>query len=169
VRKALANLGLDAERAQALGVRVLKLGMVWPVDPYIVRQFARGLRTVLVVEEKRPLVEDQVRSILYGAPAAPQVLGKVRTGHLFDASPAWFFPNAGEINALMVTRVLSQLLAERDPSLANWQAPPNTVALQSTPAVRRTPSFCSGCPHNRSTKLPPGSRTLGGIAAMACS
>lgn len=163
VRKALANLGLDAERALAAGVRVLKLGMVWPVDPEIVRQFARGLRTVLVVEEKRPLVEDQVRSILYGAPDAPRVLGKVRTGHLFDASPAWLFPNAGEINALMVTRVLSQVLAERDPSFANWQAPPNTVALQSTPAVRRTPSFCSGCPHNRSTKLPPGSRTLGGI------
>jgi len=154
VRKALANLGLDAERAQALGVRVLKLGMVWPVDPEIVRQFARGLHTVLVVEEKRPLVEDQVRSILYGAPDAPRVFGKVRTGHLFDASPAWLFPNAGEINALMVTRVLSQLLAERDPSFASWQAPPNTVALQSTPAVRRTPSFARAA----RTTAPPSCR-----------
>ncbi len=163
VRKALQSLGIDEERAAALGVRVLKLGIVWPVDPEIVRRFARGLKTVVVVEEKRPLIENQVRSILYAGEGAPKVIGKVRDGHLYDETRSWVFPNFGEVNSTMVAQLLSELLAERDPVFASWKAPVITLDPKAAAAVRRTPSFCSGCPHNRSTKLPPGSRVLAGI------
>ena len=184
VRKALFDLGIDEQRAVALGVRVLQLGLIWPVEPEIVRHFARGLKTVVVVEEKRPLIENQVRSILYSADGGPRVIGKVRDGYLFDTERAWVFPNFGEIDATMVARLLAELLVERDPSFASWQArASNSIvtanaasgalsgaaagaapsAAAGAAAVPRTPSFCSGCPHNRSTKLPAGSRVLAGI------
>ena len=163
VRKALQSLGIDEERAAALGVRVLKLGMVWPVDPEIVRRFARGLKTVVVVEEKRPLIENQIRSILYAGEGAPKVIGKVRNGYLYDETRSWVFPNFGEIKSTMIAQLLSELLAERDPTFASWKAPAIALDPKATVAVPRTPSFCSGCPHNRSTKLPTGSRTLAGI------
>ena len=165
VRKALRMLDIDAAGAAALGIRVLQLGVVWPVDPEIVRRFAAGLKTIVVVEEKRPLVEDQLRSILYATEGAPRVLGKVGPGqHLYDATPRWVFPNHGELTAAMVARVLADLLAERAPGLSARlpgavRAPEAPVAV----AIARTPSFCSGCPHNRSTKLPAGSRALAGI------
>ena len=163
VRKALHALGIDERRASELGVRVLKLGVVWPVEPSIVREFAQGLDTVVVVEEKRPLIEDQLRSILYGTPGAPRILGKVDQGHVFDASPSWLFPNFGELTAAMIAGLLARLLHARDPDLAARvpRAPGLPAAL--LPAVPRTPSFCSGCPHNRSTRLPEGSRALAGI------
>jgi len=163
VRKALYSLGLDEEKAAALGLRILKLGVVWPVEPEIVRQFAQGLDTVVVVEEKRPLMEQQVRSILYGMERAPRIIGKVKDGHIYDAQPHWMFPNFGEISAHTVAGLLAELLAHKDPGLPSrvvrLPAPDPSVA----PAIARTPSFCSGCPHNRSTKLPEGSRALAGI------
>jgi indolepyruvate ferredoxin oxidoreductase len=163
VRKALFDLGIDAERASRLGIRTLQMGMVWPVEPDIVRRFARGLKTVIVVEEKRPLVEDQVRSILYGTPDAPRVIGKVRDGYLFDARREWVFPNFGETRPAMISQLLAELLADREPSFAQWRPPATAAGATASPAVPRTPSFCSGCPHNRSTKLPAGSRVLAGI------
>ena len=84
--QALGNLGL-ADNGAALGLRLLKVGMVWPLDPVIVRDFARGLDLIVVIEEKRPLLEDQIRSILYGDPRAPRIVGKYFDGLAFDASP----------------------------------------------------------------------------------
>ena len=161
LRKALADLGLDGD-AITPGVRVLKLGMVWPVEPQIVREFAKGLDTVVVVEEKRPLIENQVRSILYGAPGAPRVLGKAREGNLYDATPDWLFPTWGEIRPATISQILVSLLDARGQPHTPWTAPAPLRAANA-PAVMRTPSFCSGCPHNRSTKLPAGSRALAGI------
>lgn len=163
VRKALHALGLDEEQAAGLGLRILKLGVVWPVEPEIVRRFAEGLTTVVVVEEKRPLIEAQVRSILYGGASTPQIIGKVRDGHLYDAQPHWMFPNFGEITANAVARLIAELLAHREPGLPA-RVPRAPVADPTlAPAIARTPSFCSGCPHNRSTKLPAGSRAIAGI------
>lgn len=163
VRKALHALGLDEEQAAALGLRILKLGVVWPVEPEIVRRFAEGLTTVVVVEEKRPLIEAQVRSILYGGGSTPQIIGKVRDGHLYDAQPHWMFPNFGEITANTIARLIAELLAHREPGLPA-RVPRAPVADPTlAPAIARTPSFCSGCPHNRSTKLPAGSRAIAGI------
>ncbi len=81
--QALGNLGL-ADHGASLGVRLLKIGMVWPLDSVIVRDFARGLDLIVVVEEKRPLLEDQIRSILYGQPRAPRIVGKYFDGPAFD-------------------------------------------------------------------------------------
>ena len=161
VRKALFDLGIDEKRAEELGVRALQIGMVWPVEPGIVREFARGLETVVVVEEKRPLLEEQVRSILYGMPDAPKIIGKVGDGYIYDAKPQWVFPNFGETKPSMVSQQLARLLAAHHPEFADWR-PPQAVTA-TTPPVPRTPSFCSGCPHNRSTKLPEGSRAMAGI------
>jgi indolepyruvate ferredoxin oxidoreductase len=170
VRAALYKLGLQAGERSAGGVRLLKIGMVWPLDPEIVRCFAKGLRTIVVVEEKRPQLETQIRAILYGVPDAPAIIGKVREGNLFDTAPSWVFPNYGEITPAAIAAVLAGLAeTEREPESSGATRPAlvegGSAGPEATrpPAVVRTPSFCSGCPHNRSTKLPAGSRALAGI------
>ncbi len=163
VRKALHSLGIDEARAGALGLRILKLGVVWPVEPSIVREFAQGLDTLVVVEEKRPLIEQQVRAILYGGDSAPRIIGKVRDGHIHDAHPRWLFPNFGELSGAGVAALLAELLAGQAPELAARVRTAQSVATTLPAPIPRTPSFCSGCPHNRSTKVPEGSRVLAGI------
>jgi len=165
VRKALHMLGLDEEKAADFGVRLLKIGAIWPLEPGIVREFAQDLETVVVVEEKRPFLETQVRAILYGQANAPRLVGKVRGGHIYDAQPQWQFANFGEIAAHSVAALIAELLHARAPHLAArvQQATALQAAASAAAAVPRTPSFCSGCPHNRSTRLPEGSRVLAGI------
>ena len=162
--QAMANLGLTEERAQALGIRLLKIGMTWPLDPVIVQEFARGLDTLIVVEEKRPILEDQVRAILYGGASTPRIIGKYASATVFDPERgAAAFPNAAELSPLIVAKVLSDVLRAADAHCGL-----NAIDLPAqrgpTPGVpMRLPSFCSGCPHNRSTKVIDGSRALAGI------
>src|SRR5271165_6786426 len=161
--QALGNLGV-ANNGAALGLRLLKVGMVWPLDPVIVRDFARGLELIVVVEEKRPLLEDQIRSILYGGARAPRVVGKYFDGAAFDPSQgAPAIPNYGETTPELVAAVLVGALARHDPN-CSLSAPetPGTM-LGNRPAPVRSPGFCAGCPHNRSTLVPEGSRALAGI------
>ncbi len=109
--QALGNLRGDD--GAALGLRLLKVGMVWPLDPVIVRDFARGLDLIVVIEEKRPLLEDQIRSILYGDPRAPRIVGKYFDGLAFDSSPgAAAIPNFGEITPELVAGVLVKAVSE---------------------------------------------------------
>ena len=160
--QALGNLGGDD--GAALGLRLLKVGMVWPLDPVVVRDFARGLDLIVVIEEKRPLLEDQIRSILYGDPRAPRIVGKYFDGLAFDASPGSpAIPNYGEITPELVAGVLVKAVSEHDPNcgLSAPEAP--GAALSNRPAPMRSPGFCAGCPHNRSTPVPEGSRALAGI------
>src|SRR5271165_3601911 len=160
--QALGNLGVANDGA-ALGLRLLKVGMVWPLDPVIVRDFARGLELIVVVEE-RPLLEDQIRSILYGGARAPRVVGKYFDGAAFDPSQgAPAIPNYGETTPELVAAVLVGALARHDPN-CSLSAPetPGTM-LGNRPAPVRSPGFCAGCPHNRSTLVPEGSRALAGI------
>ena len=111
VLQAMGELGIDDDRAEALGLRLLKIGMVWPLDPQIVRQFAAELQTILVVEEKRPILEDQLRAILFDAADRPTVIGKHRGAAGFDAQPGpVVFPSAGEISPALVAQVLCSLL-----------------------------------------------------------
>lgn len=167
VQQAFASLGLDAARQAALGIRTLKMGLVWPIEAEVVREFARGLSTIVVVEEKRPLLEDQIRAVLYGTANAPAIIGKHAGGHFLSPERGEpVFPNAGEINPNLVVAVVARLLAEQ--AQAAGQACP--VALPEGASVTapsgapvRAPSFCSGCPHGRSTKVPDGSRALAGI------
>jgi indolepyruvate ferredoxin oxidoreductase len=164
VQQAFAALGLDGARLEQLGVRTLKVGMVWPLDPHVVREFARGLSTVLVVEEKRPLLEDQIRSALYGTADAPAIVGKHASGPVFaDDRGARVFPNAGEIDPALVARALVDCLRALEPGCPIGDPVGLAGPKVAGPSPVRAPSFCSGCPHGRSTKLPDGSRALAGI------
>ena len=170
--QAMANLSLADERAAAMGIRLLKIGMTWPLDPEIVREFARGLRTIVVVEEKRPVLEDQIRAILYGSESAPAIVGKYVDSYAWDARRGPLaFPNAGETSPALVAKVLVEVMREGLPGCDLADAPPQAGAPAAglpgagpaAGAPMRMPGFCSGCPHNRSTRLPEGSRALAGI------
>jgi indolepyruvate ferredoxin oxidoreductase len=165
VRQALEELGLDAARCQALGLRVYKIGLAWPLATDGALAFARGLAEVLVVEEKRAFIEDQLAKALYALPAAqrPRLSGKT------DERGAPLLPSAGELGPALVARAivarlsaLGELPSElslRLQRLLDLEA----LARETKSAMARTPFFCSGCPHNRSTTLPEGSMALAGI------
>lgn len=160
--QALEGLGADDHGQPAPRVRLLKVGMVWPLDPEIVRRFAKGLKKIVVIEEKRPILEDQVRAILYGTMDAPQIIGKYVSHGVFDADRGGAaLPNCGELSPALILPVLLNALG----LAARSQAKPAPVAQGGLPV--RPPSFCSGCPHNRSTKVIPGSRALAGIGCHA--
>ena len=162
VRQALRDLGLDDEALRRSGVRLLRLGMVHPLQRDLVRGFAEGLDTVLVVEEKTPFIESAIRDALYRLPGAPEVIGSA------DATGAPLVPVAGEITAGTLAGPLRRVLRLR-PEVAERLAPPRLATrpvLELLP-VARTPYFCSGCPHNRSTLLPEGSVAGGGIGCHA--
>ncbi|PZO74579.1 MAG: indolepyruvate ferredoxin oxidoreductase family protein [Mesorhizobium amorphae] len=163
VREALAELGIDESRAEALGLRLFKVGCPWPLDIEHIRDFARGLEAIVVVEEKRSLIETQVREHLYGTAMQPTVVGKrdERGGPLFPAKGA-LDPN--EIAVALGERVLriaghSDEIAGRVSRLKQRQAMVSDIKSLGT----RAPFFCSGCPHNSSTSVPEGSIVGGGI------
>ena len=185
VRQALDELGIDDALAARIGLRLYKVGMVWPLEADGVRRFAEGLEEILVVEEKRQLLEYQLKEELYNwrEDVRPRVVGKfdekgewsllpTGTGHLRHGD--WLLPAAGELSVAQVARALAarigrfftspaiearlQLLEAKQQSLAAATAP---AASGST--MQRTPYFCSGCPHNTSTRLPAGSRAVAGI------
>jgi indolepyruvate ferredoxin oxidoreductase len=165
VRQALDDLGLDAAALERFGIRLLKIGMPWPLEPQIVREFATGLDEVLVVEEKRAMIENQLKEQLYNwrEDVRPRVVGK------FDENRQWLLPSHGELSPATVAKVIharikdfasTPRMAERIAELARKEA----AAKESGAApMVRTPYFCSGCPHNTSTKVPEGSRALAGI------
>ncbi|MDM0091540.1 MULTISPECIES: hypothetical protein [unclassified Variovorax] len=111
LQQALAHLGWNEPRLERAGIRLLKIGMTWPLDPDVVRTAASGVETVIVVEEKRPILEDQIRSILYGQASPPEVVGKHMHGSVFDPERGPVaFPDHGEISPPMVAQVLQKVL-----------------------------------------------------------
>lgn len=164
LNQSLAQLDYRDGHIGDLPVRLLKVGMVWPLDDQVIREFASGLDTILVVEEKRPLLEDQIRTILYGTASAPRIVGKTMAGQVYaqDAG-ASAFPNYGEIDPNLVTQVLVAVADETVPetpiALPNQPARPPVLGAGGV----RLPSFCAGCPHGRSTKVIESSRALAGI------
>jgi indolepyruvate ferredoxin oxidoreductase len=162
VRAALAELGIDAAEARRLGIRLYKVAMPWPLEPQGVREFCRGLQHVVVVEEKRGLIEEQLKNILYSDTQRPQVVGKR------DEDGDWLFPSAGRLGSAEIALALGKRLVAatgdatlRD-RLAQLREATRSVDRNPPPALR-TPYFCSGCPHNTSTKVPQGSKALAGI------
>jgi indolepyruvate ferredoxin oxidoreductase len=164
LRQALADLGIGERDAQELGLRIYKVALTWPLEESGARRFAEGLQDVLVVEEKRGFIEDQLVRILYNMDAArrPSVVGKR------DEQGATLLPSEGELTPTMVAAAVvsrlrrlghqSPMLEQRLARLEAFEQPaPAPIALQ------RTPYFCSGCPHNTSTKVPEGSRAMAGI------
>jgi indolepyruvate ferredoxin oxidoreductase len=154
LRQALAALHLDENALRLRGIRLLKLGMVWPLEPGIVREFAAGLREIVVVEERRPFLEPAVKELLYGMPGAPAVYGKRGP----DGVP--LLSEHGELDSDAIAVALAQRLGV--PAPAHRRRTSLTLAL--TP---RTPYFCSGCPHNTSTKPAEGSLVGAGIGCHA--
>ena len=153
--QSLLDLGLDEADLERRGIRVMRIGMLSPLEPEGVRALARGVETVVVVEEKQPFLETQVRNALYGLARPPVVLGKR------DLEGRPLVPADGELNAPRITAALRRVL---EPRVEVRELPPAPVvtALPVLP-VQRTAYFCSGCPHNRSTVHPADSFTGGGI------
>src|SRR6202007_1039720 len=141
----------------------------WPMEPEGARAFAAGLEEVLVVEEKRPLIEDQLVKLLYNldAPQRPRIIGKR------DESGAVLMPTEGELSPTGVAGAIAQRLGKIHGDMPELhQRMARLEALErvaGTPATyqTRTPYFCSGCPHNSSTKVPEGSRAIAGIGCHA--
>ncbi|MCL4182050.1 MAG: indolepyruvate ferredoxin oxidoreductase family protein [Burkholderiaceae bacterium] len=164
VRQALADLGLDEDGMRSLGIRLYKPGLTWPLEETGALRFAQGLADVLVVEEKRDFIESQLVRILYHMEPGrrPSVVGRRD-----ESGP--LLPSTGELTPVMVARAivkrLRRLGVERPDfveRLARMESFERVLQLP-LPKVQRTASFCSGCPHNTSTRVPAGSRALAGI------
>ncbi|MFF5033956.1 indolepyruvate ferredoxin oxidoreductase family protein [Nocardia salmonicida] len=153
VRQALLDLGVDDATMHRAGIRLLRIGMPYPLGSAALTEFARGLEQLIVVEDKTAFIETQVREILYGTTDAPQVLGKQ------DERGARLMPVDGELTAGRLLAPLRRVLRGR---VELKRAAPPALPLEVLSA-KRTPYFCSGCPHNRSTALPDGSIGGGGI------
>ena len=162
VRQALDGLGLDEVDANAFGLRILKVGCAFPLEPLAMREFAQGLDLIIVVEEKRALIEAQLRQELYGSASQPTLIGKK------DENGHWLFPATGALDAndiaiaigrRMVHAHRSEKLERRLEAIERAQA----MLDASEAPLLRTPYFCSGCPHNSSTKVPDGMRAYAGI------
>ncbi|MFN8838046.1 MAG: indolepyruvate ferredoxin oxidoreductase family protein [Burkholderiales bacterium] len=159
----LRRLDLDPDALAAAGVRVYKVGLVYPLEPTRILEFAQGLRELLVIEEKAPVVERQIKELLYPLPDAqrPRVAGKAAP----DGTP--LLPSLGELRPSRIMPVVADWLARLNPMLdrralvVDFTMP--ALLSNAADAVRRQPYFCSGCPHNRSTLVPEGSRALAGI------
>jgi indolepyruvate ferredoxin oxidoreductase len=163
VRQALAELSIDEARARELGIRLYKVGLSWPLESTRALAFADGLDEILVVEEKRPMIEDQLAKLLYALPVRPRIVGKR------DEHDRVLLPTEGEISAATVAAAIAQRLGRLHGELPALGRPLAHLAqlhgvARSAPVYPlRTPFFCSGCPHNTSTRVPEGSRALGGI------
>ena len=162
VRQAFRLLGIDDKRADALGLRLYKLGMIWPIEPTSAQKFAQGLEEVLVVEEKRAFIETQLKELLYNArDGGPRIVGKT------DEHGKKLLPAHGVHTPEMVAAAIGKrLLALHDDDELKRRVAVlgKTGGKQGSEAITvRTPYFCSGCPHNTSTRVPEGSRAVGGV------
>ncbi len=164
VMEALRDLGIDRDTATRIGLRIYKVGMSWPLEPIATHEFARGLTEILVVEEKRSILEDQITGQLYNWPVAerPRVVGE------FDEHGNHLVSNLSELTPAMVARAIgsrvmkfydSPAIRER---LEFLDAKESRLNKSPSP-MARTPYFCSGCPHNTSTRVPEGSIGHAGI------
>ena len=164
VRQALHELGLDEEALRRVGIRILKLGMIYPLESGVVREFARGLEEILVVEEKRSFIELFTRDILYHGPDRPVIVGK------FDEDGQPLVPIHGEIDSDRVAQVIASRLLRRRRIESVAAGAARLSALKSRHielSLARPAYFCSGCPHNRSTVVPEGSLAAAGIGCHA--
>ncbi len=164
VLEAFTAMGMTLQEAADLGVSIYKVGMPWPLEPLGIRAFAAGLETLMVIEHKRGLIEPQARAALYDLPAQarPRIIGKTDEHH---------HPLLSELGSLSVAEIALAIYDRLPdgPHMERARAYLDRVSAAGVAAVSlaadqaRKPFFCSGCPHNTSTKLPEGSRALAGI------
>ncbi|SFD90152.1 indolepyruvate ferredoxin oxidoreductase family protein [Paracidovorax konjaci] len=183
-RQALIDLGLDDDACRRLGIRLHKVNVVWPLEATITRDFAQGLQEILVVEEKRQVIEYQLKEELYNwrADVRPNVLGKFDEvegdnsgGEWSMANPSqnWLLRPKADLTPAIIARAIAKRLkklgvpedvvARMDARLTVIDARERSLAATATDTGDRTPWFCSGCPHNTSTRVPEGSRAVAGI------
>jgi indolepyruvate ferredoxin oxidoreductase len=159
----LRRLALDPNALAAAGVRVYKVGLVFPLEPSRMLDFVTGLEEILVIEEKAPVVERQIKELLYAVPneQRPRIAGKT------DSEGRALISPLGELRPSRIMAVVAEWLARLNPALdrrhlvVDFTMP--SLLSNEADAVKRQPYFCSGCPHNSSTKVPEGSRALAGI------
>ncbi len=190
-RQALHDLGLDDDTCRRLGIRLHKVNVVWPLEANITRDFATGLQEILVIEEKRQVIEYQIKEQLYNwrPDVRPHVLGKfdddgAEGGMGGQMGGEWGLPNPSknwllrpqaDLTPAIIARAIAKRLkklgvdadiaARLDARVAIIDAKENALKAEEKTAggADRTPWFCSGCPHNTSTRVPEGSRAVGGI------
>ena len=162
VRQAFDELGIDELKCNELGIRVYKVACVWPLSQRELKEFADGLDLIIVVEEKRSLIEVQVREELYGTANQPVCIGKR------DEAGNWLFPVKGALDPNEVAICIGERLLKyghndeisaRVARLKEFQR----IAAETADVAQRIPYFCSGCPHNSSTVVPEGMRAYAGI------
>ncbi len=182
-RQALLDLGLDDDTCRQLGIRLHKVNVVWPLEAQGTHEFARGLREILVVEEKRQMIEYQVKEQLYDWPdaARPKVVGKFRDDERGHSGGEWSLANPAantllranaELSPPQIARAIAERLrklgvdagiaARMEAQLAILEAKERAMQVLEVKS-ERMPWFCSGCPHNTSTVVPEGSRAMAGI------
>jgi indolepyruvate ferredoxin oxidoreductase len=168
IRQALRELGITPEVAGQIGLRLYKIGMPWPLEPEGVRNFAVGLEEIFIVEERREIVENQVKQELFNwrDDVRPRIVGKM------DDHDKRFLSFAAELSVASLASSLTERLLRLNlnPEIAgmlrakaDWFNGREASQVQVVSPIARTPYFCSGCPHNTSTKVPEGSRALAGI------
>jgi indolepyruvate ferredoxin oxidoreductase len=168
IRQALRELGVTPEVAAKIGLRLYKIGMPWPLEPQGVREFAVGLEEILIIEERREIVENQVKQELFNwrDDVRPRIVGKM------DEHDKRFLPFAEELSVASLASSLTERLLRLNlnPEIAamlrakaDWFNGRQATQMQAVAPITRTPYFCSGCPHNTSTKVPEGSRAFAGI------
>lgn len=164
VMQAMDELGIDEERAAAIGLRLYKVGMPWPLEPEGARHFCEGLEEILVVEEKREFIEHQLKWQLYNwkEDVRPRVVGK------YDEKGDWLLPAENELTVGQIAHVIAARInqlhtSERIKERLYYFSERAKRMESYAPPILRKPYFCSGCPHNTSTKVPEGSRGLAGI------
>ena len=175
MRQALDDLGITDADAAEIGLRVYKVAMPWPLEPEGVRQFAEGLEEILVVEEKRQVVEYQLKEQLYNwrDDVRPRVVGKFdEKGEWVRPHGDWLLPAEGELTPAMIARVIARRIErlnltartmEKLRARVDWINAKEAALAKPKISLVRQPYFCSGCPHNTSTRLPEGSRATAGI------
>ena len=175
VRQALDDLGITEADAAEIGLRVYKIAMTWPLEPEGVRQFAEGLEEILVVEEKRQIVEYQLKEQLYNwrDDVRPRVVGKFdEKGEWVRPHGDWLLPALSELTPAMIARVIAQRIRRLDlhpraveklNARVDWINAKEKALAKPKITLERIPYFCSGCPHNTSTNVPEGSRATAGI------
>lgn len=171
VLQALEYLGLDEAACRDIGIRVYKVGMTWPLEPQGIAAFARGLDDIVVVEEKKAFIESQMKAQFYNWPAAwgarPSIVGK------YDEAGEWILPSTGELTPATIAGVIgrrilrfplpSGALTESIGQRLRWMDEKEAEMALPRADFPRVPHYCSGCPHNTSTRVPEGSRAMAGI------
>src|SRR5207245_5001512 len=180
VMRALGDLGIDQRVARDIGLRVYKVALSWPLEPLGARRFAEGLEEILVVEEKRQVIEYQIKEELYNwkeGVRAPRVVGKFDDNgewSIAEGKPAgnWLLPAHYELSAALIAKALASRFAKLGLDRAMGERYRERLAYLefkekalARPRVveSRLPYFCSGCPHNTSTRVPEVSRAMAGI------